>query len=145
MSMLEKLIAKKKLDGGAEPMDPIYKDSKMSMLKELRNNMSGMMKDDLSPVKKVEVSANDEDALATGLDKAKELVTSPAMEEEDDEDTDETTDDVGVMEMEESGEPVEKSMAEYLEAPTTDNIDDLIAALQKKRAEMDSGEGEMNY
>lgn len=137
MSMLEKLIAKKKLDGGAEPMDPIYKDSKMSMLKELRNNMSGMMKDELTPIKKVSVMADDEDGLATGLDKAKSLV-SPV-------------DDSDVMEeggLEVDPTSVEALMQKYLDEPSAEVLEMLMAALEAKKSEMkpeETPEGESEY
>lgn len=73
MAKLEKLMEKKK-DG--KEMDPMYKDAKMSMLKALRDEMSGMMKDDLQghSMKKVSVAAPDKAGLEHGLDKAKEML-----------------------------------------------------------------------
>jgi hypothetical protein len=72
---MKKLMEKKK-DG--KEIDPMHKEAKMSMLKELRDQMSGMMKDDLqnhgASMKKVEVAAPDAAGLAHGLDKAKELI-----------------------------------------------------------------------
>lgn len=72
MAKLDKLMEKK--DG--KEMSPMYKDAKMSMLKALRDEMSGMMKDDLQGhgMKKVEVASNSPEGLAHGLDKAKELL-----------------------------------------------------------------------
>lgn len=57
-------------------MDPMEQKSKMSMLKALKDEMGGMMKDDMSPenMKKVTVAAPDSDSLKSGLDKAKDLV-----------------------------------------------------------------------
>jgi hypothetical protein len=74
MKAFQKLLEKKK-DGGKE-LDPLYKDAKMSTLKALRGEMVDMMKGDLAKpgMKKVEVAANDEEGLAAGLDKAKDIV-----------------------------------------------------------------------
>lgn len=72
MERLMKLIEKRKSEG--KEMDPMVKDSKMSMLKALRDEMSGLMKNDLSAPHKVEVAANDEEGLKLGLDKAKEVL-----------------------------------------------------------------------
>jgi uncharacterized membrane protein len=71
MDMLEK-----KKDG--KEIDPMHKKAKMSMLKALRDEMSGMMSDDLHghKMKKVEVASNDSKGLEEGLDKAKQLIHS---------------------------------------------------------------------
>lgn len=67
-----KMMEKKK-DG--QEIDPMYKHAKMSMLQALKDEMSGMMKDDIShPMKKVEVAADDKAGLVKGLDKAKDLL-----------------------------------------------------------------------
>lgn len=72
MAKLDKLMEKK----GSKEMSPMYKNAKMSMLKALRDEMSGMMRDDLQGqgMKKVEVQASDKAGLEQGLDKAKELL-----------------------------------------------------------------------
>jgi hypothetical protein len=73
MDKLMKLIAKKKQEG--KEMDPMEKEAKMSNLKALRDEMSGMMKEDLMhPAHKVEVAASDEQGLEKGLDKAKQVL-----------------------------------------------------------------------
>lgn len=73
MKKLDKLMEKKS-DG--KELDPTYKSAKMSTLKALRDEMVGMMKDDLHPgMKKVEVAANDKAGLAHGLDKAKDIIS----------------------------------------------------------------------
>src|SRR4051812_32853515 len=71
--MFKKLMLKKKSD---EPMDEDYKNAKMTMLEALKGHMGKMMGDDLKngAVKKVSVIADDKEGLASGLDKAKELV-----------------------------------------------------------------------
>lgn len=84
MKEFAKLFDKKKKEG--KELDPIYKDSKMSVLQELRDQMSGLMKDDLqgSKMKKVEVAASDEEGLEEGLDKAKEMISGDESEESED-------------------------------------------------------------
>ena len=75
--MFEKLLDKKKKDG--KELDPMYKDSKMSMLKALREEMSGLMKGDLQKggMSKVEVSAENPEDLGEGLETAQDIVESP--------------------------------------------------------------------
>lgn len=74
MAKLEKLMEKKK-DG--KELDPAYKDAKMSMLKALRDEMAGMMRDDLKghSMKKVQVASDSAEGLEHGLDKAKDLIS----------------------------------------------------------------------
>ncbi len=118
-------MEKKKQSAGKE-IDPIYKDSKMSMLKALRSNMSGMMKDDLSNpgMKKVEVEASDKSGLAEGLDTAQDLVGAS-----------EISSDMGS-----DVEDVESNIGKYLENPSPESIDALLMALQQKKQEMSEGE-----
>lgn len=73
MAKLDKLMEKKH-DG--KEIDPVHKAAKMSMLKALRDEMSGMMKDDLHghAMKKVSVASDSPEGLAHGLDKAKEMI-----------------------------------------------------------------------
>lgn len=123
MGLMDKLMEKK----GSKPLDPMYKDAKMSMLQELRNSMSGMMKDDLSGakngLKKVEVAGSSPEAIADGLDKAKEMVDGEESEED-------AAPDLSSMMGPESAEDL-----------TPDKIDMLIEMLQKKKMEM-GGEDE---
>jgi|SRR6267142_1661617 len=72
MKELHKLLEKKK--PGHMPEE--YKNAKMSMLSALRDEMSNMMKDDLSPdhLKKVTVASDNDEGLSKGLDKAQELL-----------------------------------------------------------------------
>lgn len=69
-----KKLMEKKQDG--KELDPTYKDAKMSMLQALRDEMNGMMKDDLQghSMKKVEVAASDKAGLKHGLEKAQEII-----------------------------------------------------------------------
>lgn len=128
--MFDKLMEKK-----GKPLDPMYKDAKMSMLQELRNAMSGMMKDDLSDakgMKKVEVAGNNPDALAAGLDKAKEMVGKEGDEESGeskDEEAGESDDAASLIQ-----ELIEHEASEG--DLTSDKIDDIIKMLEQKKTEM---------
>jgi hypothetical protein len=118
MEMLKKIMEQKT----AKPLDPLHKEAKMSMLKELRDSMSGIMKDDLSNakgMKKVEVAGSSDEAVAEGLDKAKEMV---------------------------SDESEEEIALPGMDSLTPEKIDMLIQMLQKKKDEMsteDSSKGGM--
>lgn len=72
--MLEKLMEKKKKEGSE--MEPMYKDSKMSMLKALRDEMSGLMKGELAGDKmhEVQVASDSPEGLKEGLEKAEDVV-----------------------------------------------------------------------
>lgn len=110
MSKMDKLMSKKD-----EPMemDENYKSSKMHMLKELKNQMLGMMHGDAQDgIKKVEVMADDEDGLSDGLDKAKDLVDSKALPDMSDMGKPGMSEDE---ESEDSSEPSESLSDEELE------------------------------
>ena len=85
MKMFEKLLEKKKKDG--EKLDPMYKSSKMSMLKALKDEMNGMMKNDLEDgkLKKIEVASDSEEGLKAGLDKAQDVIDSVDSDAEEEE------------------------------------------------------------
>lgn len=153
--MFDKLLEKK----GKKPLDETYKSAKMATLKNLRDEMSGMMKDDLSNakgMKKVEVAGSDPDALAAGLDKAKEMVTSApgadtgaadAGSNDDDSSGDDASDsDAG----KDGGEDTATSLIEELVDHEVsegdldaDKIDQIIQMLQQKKEQLSSGSGEM--
>lgn len=125
MGMMDKIMEKK----SAKPLDPMYKDAKMSMLHELRNAMSGEMKNDLvnaKGMKKVEVAGDSPEAVSAGLDKAKEIVSGES-------ENTEAADAGGDM----MGEMMQHEMGEGELSP--EKIDMLIEMLQKKKMEM-SGE-----
>ena len=73
MKTLDKMMEKK---GSDKELDPMYKESKMSMLKALRDEMSQLMKGDLVKpgMKKVEVASDSPEGLSEGLDKAKDMM-----------------------------------------------------------------------
>lgn len=82
MAKLEKLMEQKK---NGKELDPEYKRAKMSMLDALRSEMAGMMRDDLSnhSMKKVQVASDSKEGLASGLDKAKEMLSADHGSNED--------------------------------------------------------------
>lgn len=122
MDKLMKLIEKKKKEG--KEMDPLHKQAKMDMLKSLRGEMSGMMKDDLMPGKaKVEVAADSPEGLSEGLDKAKDLLKSKMEESQMDEE--EKEDKM----MPSDGEMVEESMEH--EMAEGEMSDEEMAQLEK--------------
>lgn len=121
MGKFDNLMEKKK-DGPA--IDENHKAAKMSMLKALRDEMSGMMAGDLKPgMKKVEVAGDSPDALSAGLDKAKDMLGGEG--DESNEDTSGGND-----------ESVEMAMGKYLESPDKQSIEDLIKELQAKADSM---------
>lgn len=128
MGLMDKMMEKK----GSKPLDPMYKDAKMSMLHELRNAMSGAMKSDLENakgMKKVEVASDSPEGLASGLDKAKDMVSGAEGENS------EAAEAGGDM----MSEMMEGQMADGQLSP--EKIDMLIEMLQKKKMEM-SGDSE---
>jgi len=127
MEKLMKLMEKKKQEG--KQMDPMYKESKMSMLKALKDEMTGMMKSDLSPekMKEVKVASNSTEGLAKGLDKAKELIGDPSGPEGESEE--------GESDMEESAESPEEEKAEgELSSEEIDQLQMLLTKLKKSQA-----------
>lgn len=126
--MLNKLLEKK----SAKPMDENYKAAKMSTLKALRDEMSGMMKDDLAGakgMKKVEVAASSPEGLKAGLDQAEEIV-----EGSDDKDASSEIMPDG-MGLENEAEMVLKKLAD-----SPEKCDELIRMLEQKKMEMAGSE-----
>lgn len=123
-----KLLEKKKAE--AKPMSDLHKKSKMSMLQSLRDEMGGMMSEDLKPgheMKSVEVAAPDEAGLSEGLDKAKELVAGEPVEASQEGDEGESKDYDSKVQME---------MEKYQGDPSMENLDALIECLQEKKMQM---------
>lgn len=74
--------------------DEDKKQAKLAALKDLRSEMRGMMGGDLvGKMNKVTVAAPDKEALAEGLDKAKEVVEQSPELEETEEMTEESTEE----------------------------------------------------
>ena len=61
-------------------------DSKMEVLQELQDMLSGVMGEDLAELKKVTVAAKDKKGLKAGLEKAEEMLGSESEEDMDEED-----------------------------------------------------------
>lgn len=80
--LLAKLMAKK---GQDSEMDPDYKDSKMAVLQQLKDEMTKMMAGDLggAAMKKVTVAAPDSASLQAGLAKAQDLTAGDDSDEAD--------------------------------------------------------------
>lgn len=138
--MFDKLMKKK-----GKPMDENYKAAKMSTLSSLRDEMSGMMKDDLANakgMKKVEVAGSDPTALKAGLEKAKDMVggaddgesSMDKGKEEGMEGADKPDDAATLIE-----ELVDHEMSEGDLTP--DKIDELIQMLQSKKDGMSGNKG----
>lgn len=86
--LLAKLIAKK---GADDEIDPDYKNSKLSVLQQLKDEMTKMMAGDLSGaanLKKVTVAAPDQAGLKDGLAKAQELMGKGTHLDDDSEEDD---------------------------------------------------------
>jgi hypothetical protein len=124
MKEMIKMLEKKKKSG--KELDPMYASSKMSVLQQLRDQMAGLMKDDLQPgkMKKVEVAASDEEGLKHGLDKAKEVLSGSEMEPMEEKDE-------GSPEEERAESPEEKA-----EEMAMDASDEDLDAMIKKLEEM---------
>lgn len=137
MDFLNKLKDKKN-----PGMSPAYKAAKMSTLGSLRDEMSGMMKDDLTNakgLKKVEVAGSSPEALSSGLDTAKSMIEGSPGEEAGEtgaEEGAETDTAAGLIQ-----ELVEHEASEGDLTP--DGIDAIIKMLEQKKMEMSHGSSEM--
>ena len=69
--MVKKLM---ELKGGKKPMSDIEKDAKLSVLKGLRSEAMGSMKDPLAKLKKVSVASDSAEGLKEGLEVAEEAI-----------------------------------------------------------------------
>jgi hypothetical protein len=128
MEMIQKLAKKK---GKDDELDPMYKDAKMGVLKDIHKMASDSMADDVKGMKKVTVASPDEEGLEKGLDKAKELLnSSPEDAEDDSEDEqgdDKKPDAADILENEIEHESDEGDLSD-------DEIDEMIKLLQEKKA-----------
>ncbi len=61
-------------------LSPLEQKAKMGVVKDLRDLAAKHMSDKLEGLKKVTVASDSEEGLKHGLDKAKEIVSSPEME-----------------------------------------------------------------
>lgn len=128
MKDLEKMLGKKKKDGEADPMK---KEAKLGVLKDLRGMASGMMKDGM----KATVMAKDKSGLEKGLEKAKDMVAhapgeeNPALEQLEEETGRDLDSD-----MEQGEDPKHKAMV-MAEDCSPEELDEMIKALEDKKRE----------
>ena len=75
-------------------LDPLHKEAKMGILKDIHKMASDAMSGDVKGLKKVEVAASDKAGLEQGLDKAKEMLAEADEEKHEDgsENTNNSTD-----------------------------------------------------
>ena len=133
MEKFHKLL-KKKMDEGKE-LNPIDKDAKMGVLKDLHKMASDSMADKLHGIKKVTVAAPDEEGLKHGLEKAQDIVSDmPEMleESEDGHPEGEELEESAEHELSESPEEEASEHDELGEMDEAD-IDAQLADLMKKK------------
>lgn len=132
----EKLM--KRLDKkGAKDLDPLEKDAKMGVMKELSRQAGSMMGSKIHPMMKAEVASDSKEGLKAGLGKAKQIIEgSPEEEagESKEEEIQEGDHDAGPAEgsaEEEAGESKSEEDAE-IEAEHADHSpEELDAKIQK--------------
>jgi len=124
MKEMKELLGKKK------EIDPAKKESKLGVLKDLKNAMSGMMGEDLKgKMMKATVTAKNPEDLKSGLEKAKDVVSEIPEEKAEHE---------GMSEDEASTEASEENdMVEQCDTP--EEIDEMIAKLEAKKKELMKG------
>ena len=71
--MNDKLL--KALEKKGKKLDPVAKEAKMGVLKDLSSQAGGLLKDKLKGLKKVTVASDSKEGLEEGLDKAEELIS----------------------------------------------------------------------
>ena len=110
----------KAMMGKKKEADPMKKESKLGVLKDLRNSMSSMMGEDMKgKMVKATVAAKNPEDLEEGLDKAKEIVSE--MPEIESEESSEESSDMS-------------KLIECCESP--EEIDEAIKKLQEKKQEL---------
>lgn len=149
MDAMKKLLEKKKKEG--HMLDPMEKDAKMSVLHDLHNEASDMMKHQLGGLKKVSVSADSPEHLEKGLETAKGLVHEHEAEQAEDghdPDMEELEEETGedLDHDNEEGEPLEHQLAmghessdEDEEPMSEEELDAKLAKLMKMKAMMQKG------
>lgn len=112
------------------------KDSKLSVLKHLKNSMSEMMGGDLKgKMVKATVAAGNPEDLKSGLEKAKELVSGmPKKEDASEEKSEHPEMSMGEAESEAK---TENDLLDMMDSP--EEIDEIIKQLQAKKQELMKG------
>ncbi len=133
MKDLEKMLGKKK----KREENPMEKEAKLGVLKDLRGMASGMMRDGM----KATVMAKDKKGLEDGLDKAKDLVKHSPMAGKD---PDPRPDNAAIEEKEEEvhrdldnddelGEDPIHQMKVMAEDCSDEDLDEVIRMLEEKK------------
>lgn len=124
MKELKEVLGKKK------ELDPAKKESKLGVLKDLKNTMSGMMGEDMKgKMMKATVAAKNPEDLQRGLEKAKNIVSEIPEEKAEHE---------GMSDEDAMSEAsYEDEMLEQCDTP--EEIDEMIAKLQEKKKELMKG------
>lgn len=140
----EKLM--KKLASKGKDLDPLEKEAKMGVVKELSRQASSMLGDKISPLKKVTVASDSKEGLKEGLDKAAGLVEKVPMDghEHDPEKLVESAEEeLGAdldkdNEVGEGSEHAEGEMEKDMEECSPEEIDAKIAELQALKAKKEA-------
>lgn len=106
MKSFKEMLAK-----GKPVKEGMFKDAKMSMLKELQKAMGDSMSEDVKGLKKVTVASPDKEGLKEGLEKAKEMIgdIGPQGQSEEKEDEENESEEMESEEAEEEMEEAEES------------------------------------
>lgn len=134
MKDLKDYLGKKKKDDS----DPLKKEAKLGVLKDLRGMASGMMKDGM----KATVLAKDKKGLEEGLEKVKEIVEDSGEEEREEMESAsieaaEEKSGIDLDQDSEEGESIEhkaKMMASSCESP--EELDAAIRILEEKKRQL---------
>lgn len=111
-------------------LDPLEKDAKLGVVKELSRQASGMMGSKVHPAMKAEISADSKEGLKAGLDKASHLVEGSPEEEAQESPAEELAEG----DKEESDEEIEAEHADHSPEELDAKIQKLMALKHKKEA-----------
>lgn len=126
---LMKMMEKKK---NMKELSPMERDAKLSVVKDLRDMAANGMADKLKNLKKVTVASNDEEGLAEGLDKAKELIGKSPMNHADSEE-ESASEDMDESPADEEKEDMAMMSPEELDAKIKELLD-MKAKMEVKKA-----------
>jgi len=119
--MQDKLM--KKLEKKGKKLNPVEKEAKMGVLKDLSSQAGEMLRDKLKGLKKVTVASDSKEGLKEGLEKAEEMVAGAPEQEKE------------MPEMEESDEEHESDeMLADAEEMSPEQIEEQIKKLQELKA-----------
>jgi hypothetical protein len=130
----------KKIASKGKDLDPLEKEAKMGVIKELSRQAGSMMGDKVHPLKKVSVASDSKEGLKEGLEKAAGLVEHADMHEHDPEKlVEQAEEELGAdldkdNEEGESSEHAEKVGEKDMEDCSPEELDAKIAELQALKA-----------